>query len=77
MTDFLRNTGRRAVDQNIGMHLKFGAEIVDILPNACPKDAAAGGYNIIMDYWPVVYGATSERADAAFSSLNQLLSVSK
>jgi hypothetical protein len=52
LKDYLAITHRHSADQNIGMHLKFGAEITEVFPNACPSDYAAGRYNITMDYWP-------------------------
>ncbi len=66
MADFLRRTERRHVDQTLGMHLNYGAEILAIYDCGCPNDKSAGGYNIMMDYTPLLKGIAGKGADAAF-----------
>ncbi|MFA6907673.1 MAG: hypothetical protein WC263_02495 [Candidatus Micrarchaeia archaeon] len=66
MADVLRSTGRRHVDQTLGMHLSYGAEIMAVYENGCPNDRAAGGYNIMMDYTPMLAGMPGRGIDPAF-----------
>ena len=66
MADFLRRMERRHVDQTLGMHLNYGAEILATFEYGCPNDRSAGGYNVMMDYTPLLNGMAGKRADPAF-----------
>ena len=67
MADFLQRMERRHVDQTLGMHLSYGAEIMVVYEYGCPNDKSAGGYNVMMDYTPLLKGMTGKSTDPAFA----------
>jgi hypothetical protein len=53
---FLNEMKRRHVDSTIGMHLGFGANVHRLMPGACPEDAHACGFGVLMSYTHLLSG---------------------